>query len=146
LEFEGTNNVVKYEALILGLNLAKDLGINILKIIGDSDLVVSQVKGLFTSKNERLKIYTNAIWDTMEWFDALSLIYESRDSNVRTDAVIVSVVTLQIYDYLINNGKLEVIFIPSVLDDFVNSQIFDDDAQVLRFMKKLQEFSKNEIH
>jgi ribonuclease HI len=42
LEFEGTNNVVEYEALLLGLNLAKDLGINILKIIGDSDLVVSK--------------------------------------------------------------------------------------------------------
>jgi ribonuclease HI len=40
LEFEATNNVVEYEALLLGLNLAKNLGNKILKIIGDSDLVV----------------------------------------------------------------------------------------------------------
>jgi ribonuclease HI len=121
LEFEGTNNVVEYEALLLGLNLAKDLGINILKIIGDSDLVVSQVKGIFASKNERLKRYRNAVWDAMEWFDALSLIVEPRDLNERANAVAISpLMTLQICDDLMKNGKLEVIFRPSVPDNFIN--------------------------
>ena len=40
LEFEATNNVVEYEALLLGLNLAKNIGIKISKIISDFDLVV----------------------------------------------------------------------------------------------------------
>jgi hypothetical protein len=35
LEFEAMNNVVEYESLFLGLNMAKDMGIKILKIQGD---------------------------------------------------------------------------------------------------------------
>jgi len=73
LEFDGNNNVANYEALLLHLNLAKEFGIKVLKIIGDSDLIILQVKCLFTCKIERLKRYRNIIWGTMEWFDALSL-------------------------------------------------------------------------
>ena len=40
LEFEASNNVAKYEALLLGLETAKDMGIKMLNIKGDSDLVV----------------------------------------------------------------------------------------------------------
>ena len=44
LEFEATNNVAEYEALLLGIEIAKDMGIKLLNIKGDSDLIV-QVKG-----------------------------------------------------------------------------------------------------
>jgi ribonuclease HI len=44
LEFDATNNVAEYEALLLGLEIAKDMGIKILNIKGDSDLVILQVK------------------------------------------------------------------------------------------------------
>lgn len=45
LEFECTNNIAEYKALLLGLELARDMKIKILQIVGDSDLVVMQVKG-----------------------------------------------------------------------------------------------------
>jgi hypothetical protein len=41
LEFDCTNNVAEYEALILGLNLAINKGATILEVKGDSDLIVS---------------------------------------------------------------------------------------------------------
>jgi ribonuclease HI len=44
LEFDCTNNIVEYEALLLGLELAREMGIKVLKVIGDSDLVVLQVR------------------------------------------------------------------------------------------------------
>ena len=44
LEFEASNNVDKYEALLLGLEIAKYMGIKMLNIKGDSDLVVLQIK------------------------------------------------------------------------------------------------------
>jgi ribonuclease HI len=47
LEFDCTNNIVEYEALLIGLNLALDRNIKCLRVIGDSDLVVSQVKRKF---------------------------------------------------------------------------------------------------
>ena len=61
LEFEATNNVAEYEALLLGIELAKDMGIKLLSIKGDSDLIVQQIKGQFACKCQRLKKYGNAI-------------------------------------------------------------------------------------
>ena len=40
LVFEATNNVAEYEALLLGLEMARDMGIKILNIKGDSDLII----------------------------------------------------------------------------------------------------------
>ena len=40
LEFEASNNVAEYEALLLGLETAKDMEIKLLNIKGDLDLVV----------------------------------------------------------------------------------------------------------
>ena len=40
LEFDATNNVAEYEALLLGLELCRDRGIKCLNIKGDSDLVI----------------------------------------------------------------------------------------------------------
>ena len=45
LEFEATNNVTEYEALLIGVEVAKDTGIQLLSIKGDSDLTVQQIKG-----------------------------------------------------------------------------------------------------
>ena len=73
LELEASNNVVEYEALLLGLETTKDIGIKMLNIKGDSDLVILQLKNKYKCKSDRLKKYRNVIWDTMEWFDALDL-------------------------------------------------------------------------
>ena len=58
---KATNNVAKYEALLLGIELAKDMGIKLLSIKGDSDLIVQQIIGQFACKCPRLKKYRNAI-------------------------------------------------------------------------------------
>ena len=44
LEFITTNNTAEYEAFLLGLKAAKDLGIEQISVYGDSELVVQQVK------------------------------------------------------------------------------------------------------
>jgi len=45
LRFSYTNNMAEYEACIMGLNLAIDMNIQELLVIGDSDLLVHQVQG-----------------------------------------------------------------------------------------------------
>ena len=65
LEFEATNNVVEYEALLLGVEVSKDMGIKMLCIKGNSDLVILQVKNEYACKRKRLKKYRNVVWDTM---------------------------------------------------------------------------------
>jgi ribonuclease HI len=142
LEFDATNNVAEYEALLLGLEIAKDMGIKIINVKGDSDLVILQVKNKFACKNERLKRYRNAIWDTIEMFDAMDIISVPRDQNSLADSLAVAASTLQPSEDLIKGeGKLEIIFRPSVPDNVDHWQVFRDDKQILRFIHNVQEFS-----
>ena len=41
-----TNNIVEYEACIIGLETAFDLGVRQLEIHGDSNLVIQQTQGI----------------------------------------------------------------------------------------------------
>ena len=45
LQFPSTNNGAEYEALIAGLRLAKEMGLQQLRVYSDSQLVVNQVRG-----------------------------------------------------------------------------------------------------
>jgi ribonuclease HI len=94
LEFDATNNVADYEALLLGLKISKDMGIKILNIKGDSDLVILQVKNKYACKSERLRRYRNTIWDSMELFDAIYLIAIPRDQKNLADSPTVAASTL----------------------------------------------------
>lgn len=40
LTFQFINNIANYEALILGLNAAKEMGIKGLEVFGDADLII----------------------------------------------------------------------------------------------------------
>jgi ribonuclease HI len=51
LDFEATNNMAEYEALIFGLTAALSLGVRELLVKGDSQLVIRQVRC------DALKIY-----------------------------------------------------------------------------------------
>jgi hypothetical protein len=89
-----------------------------------------------------LKKYRNAIWDTIELFDAIDLISIPRDQNSLADSLAVAASTLQPSEDLIKGkGKLEIIFRPSVPDNVDHWQVFRDDEQILRFIHNVQEFS-----
>ena len=55
LDFKTTNNVAEYEALLLGVKAAKEMGIMCINIFGDADLIIQQVNNTFQTKNIRLK-------------------------------------------------------------------------------------------
>jgi ribonuclease HI len=57
LEFEATNNVAEYEALILGLRAAREMGIQEIAVFGDAELVVHQVRSSYQAKHPRLRSY-----------------------------------------------------------------------------------------
>jgi ribonuclease HI len=142
LEFDATNNVVEYEALLLGLEICKDRGVKCLNIKGDSNLVLQQLKNKFACKSERLKGYRNAIWDLINDLDALNLSVTPREQNSKVDELAVVASTLQRLDSLIDeNISVEVIFRPSVPDNLKHWQVFDDDKQVIKFLTHMHEFS-----
>jgi ribonuclease HI len=59
LEFEATNNVVEYESLVLGLKVAKDMGIEEISVFRDDKLIVNQIKNLYQDNHPRLRTYKN---------------------------------------------------------------------------------------
>jgi ribonuclease HI len=56
LEFPATNNIVEYKGLVMGLRLAKDLGIRRLHIRGDSQLVKNKFRKNMASTMTRWSI------------------------------------------------------------------------------------------
>jgi ribonuclease HI len=47
LEFETTNNIDEYEALVLGLRAAKDMAIDCLVVFGDYELIINQARNIY---------------------------------------------------------------------------------------------------
>ena len=117
LEFEATNNVAEYEALLLGLEISQDQKINFLSVIGDLDLIVSHVKNQFVAKNNRLRDYRNVVWDTIEMFDAFAIQAVPREENALADALLVITCTFEIPNHLKEECTFEVLFRPSVPDN-----------------------------
>ncbi|XP_034689099.1 uncharacterized protein LOC117916968 [Vitis riparia] len=52
-----TNNIVEYEACILGLETALELGIRQMYVFGDSNLVIKQIQGDWRTKDVKLRSY-----------------------------------------------------------------------------------------
>ena len=82
LEFQTTNNIVQYEALIPGLRAAKDLNIQQLTLFGDSELIIQQVNNVYQFKQHMLKVYRNEVWDLIDnFFLAFNNCFIPRDHN-----------------------------------------------------------------
>ncbi|XP_074336798.1 uncharacterized protein LOC141673971 [Apium graveolens] len=56
-KFYATNNDAEYEALISGLKIALEMGVQNLIVKSDSELVVNQVNGGFQARGSRTKLY-----------------------------------------------------------------------------------------
>ena len=71
-EFKASNNEVEYEALIVGLELAQRLGVENLRIHCDSQLIVNQVKGDYTTIEPNMIAYLAKKLKNLEaisWFE-----------------------------------------------------------------------------
>ena len=57
LEFLCSNNTTEYKAYLTEMAIALEMGVKHLKVIGDSNLVVCQAKGIFSLKEPSLALY-----------------------------------------------------------------------------------------
>jgi ribonuclease HI len=91
LEFETTNNVAEYEALVLGLRAAKDMGIKEILTFGDVELIVHQIINIYQAKHPRLRNYRNEVWDLIDsFFLAFNISSIPREENTMADSLAVS--------------------------------------------------------
>jgi ribonuclease HI len=80
-----TNNEAEYSGLIIGLEEAVNMGIDLLDVEGDSLLVIKQMRGEYKVKSEKLlKLYTQAkLYEKMIKEIDYSHVY--REKNIRAD-------------------------------------------------------------
>ena len=82
-----TNNIVEYEACIIRLETALDLGIRQSEIHGDSNLVIQQTQGIWRTRDEKLKPYHAYLDLLVSRFDELRYIHLPRAENQFADAL-----------------------------------------------------------
>ena len=68
------NNVIEYEACIIGLKTALDLGVRQLEIHRDSNLVIHQTQGILRTQEKKLKHYHAYLDLFIDRFDELRYI------------------------------------------------------------------------
>jgi ribonuclease HI len=85
---ETTNNVAEYRALLLGLELARELGAREVDVVGDSELVARQVGGEYKVKSGALKPLFLEAMRALREFDHWSVRPVRREGNVRADELV----------------------------------------------------------
>ena len=76
-----TNNIVEYEACILGLGTTLELGITQMEVFGDSSLVLRQIQGHWKTRDVKLRPYHAYLELLVRRFDDLSYTHLPRAQN-----------------------------------------------------------------
>ena len=85
---ESTNNVAEYRAVLLAMDLAKELGANDIEIVNDSELVARQIGGEYKVKHAGLKPLFAETMEKLRSFDAWAVRNVRREHNVRADELV----------------------------------------------------------
>ena len=87
LGFLTTNNEVEYEALMMEMVMVQKMGGKSIKVFSDLRLVVSQVKGQFKAKDERMQGYLSQVKCLQSEFDSFYLMHIPRNGNTHVDSL-----------------------------------------------------------
>jgi ribonuclease HI len=83
-----TNNVAEYKALLLGIELAAARGAGELELVGDSELVVKQVKGEYKVKDANMRKLHAEVKAALRSFDRWSIRHVRREQNAEADRLV----------------------------------------------------------
>lgn len=83
-----TNNVAEYRALLLGIARAAKLGADELELIGDSELIVRQVKGEYKVKDATMRELHGEVKRALRPFDSWSIRHVRRELNTEADRLV----------------------------------------------------------
>lgn len=145
MAFQVTKNIVEYEALLLGLNAAKDRGIKSIKVFGDADLIIQQVNKTFQTKHPRLKAYIDEVWRIRDSFDYFCISYIPRAQNQLANSLVVSasIFIPPMPPRLVYEVQMK--YRPSLPNNVHHWKVFEDDNELNRFLQVIDEFSEMQI-
>ena len=81
------NNEAEYEAVLMGLRIAKALSVRNLKLNFDSKLVVGQITNKYEAKKDRMKMYLTLTSQLVSNFDDVKITQVPREENLEVDEV-----------------------------------------------------------
>ncbi len=85
---EATNNVAEYRALLLGIERARALGASEIELIGDSELVVRQVRGEYKVKDGALRSLHAEVRAALAGLASWSIRNVPREQNAEADRLV----------------------------------------------------------
>jgi ribonuclease HI len=83
-----TNNVAEYKALLLGIERAAALGASELELVGDSELIVKQVKGEYKVKDATMRALHTEVKRALRPFERWSIRHVRREQNAEADRLV----------------------------------------------------------
>src|SRR4051812_14897867 len=87
IHFTALNNVAEYEALVHGIKLAKEIGIQNIEFFGDSDLVVQQCTGNWDAKDANMASYHFLVQQLSGYFEGCEFLHVPRNDNNQADTL-----------------------------------------------------------
>lgn len=85
---KATNNVAEYRAVLLGIERAAALGASELELVGDSELIVRQVKGEYKVKDATMRKLHGEVKRALQPFDRWSIRHVRREQNTEADRLV----------------------------------------------------------
>jgi ribonuclease HI len=85
--FPTTNNIMEYEALLHGLCVAKEIGVQHIMCCGDSDLVAQQVPGTYKAQNKVMAAYRDEVYEMAKSFLGYDIKHVRREDNMAVDTL-----------------------------------------------------------
>jgi ribonuclease HI len=83
-----TNNVAEYRALLLGIERAAALGAEEVELVGDSELIVKQVKGEYKVKDATMRELHAEVKEALRGFERWSIRHVRRERNAEADRLV----------------------------------------------------------
>ena len=118
--------MAEYEALIQGLKKAIDLGAKALVVLGDSEIIVRQVRNTIHCIEGHLRNYQTEVWNLLLSFEAFNINSIPHYLNQEAD-LLANVASRLILSkgMLADSFFVELLFRPSIPDNIVNWRVFD---------------------
>ncbi|XP_038708534.1 uncharacterized protein LOC120003585 [Tripterygium wilfordii] len=84
-DFDCTNNQAEYKAVIIGLQIIRELGMQTIEVFGDSQLVINHFGGTYKCHSPDFALYYIVAKQLLENFDDVILSHVPRRFNTKTN-------------------------------------------------------------
>jgi len=122
---------------MLGLQKAISFNVVALKVVGDSEIVVRQVRNTIHYLSPHLKSYQQEVLRLISNLQAFNIIVVLRTRNATANTL---ANTASRMSPLSDIFTVEILYKPSIPDNITNLHAFDDDQQILHFMANTDVF------